>query len=223
MKKLFFLLLCTVLVLSGCVNAEQSPQDSKPSYTADEKEEVVYTSQIEKEECALCNKAGETLLPLYAGQTNLGIICINSFDLSPIEFNRYDDYGNLIEEKAGYSRRTSNGFGEGNMVTSISSNSDRGYAHVHVGFTNDDSVNKEKVESLLCQECLDAIMEEAWDEPYGVGVINFETLEIRLFEENISGFSFGDYYLDIDRRENNSESEWTELDMFIVYCPMRYE
>ena len=109
------------------------------------------------------------------------------------------------------------------MVTSISSNSDRGYAHVHVGFTNDDSVNKEKVESLLCQECLDAIMEEAWDEPYGVGVINFETLEIRLFEENISGFSFGDYYLDIDRRENNGESEWTELDMFIVYCPVRYE
>jgi len=76
---------------------------------------------------------------------------------------------------------------------------------------------------LLCQTCLDAIMEEAWDEPYGVGVINFETLEVRLFEENISGFSFGDYYLDIDRRENNSESEWTELDMFIVYCPMRYE
>ena len=223
MKKLILLLLCMVLVLSGCSNAGQSTQDNSNSYTADEKEEVVYTSQIEKEECALCNKGGETLLPLYAGKTNLGIICINTFDLSPIEINRYDDFGNLIEEKAGYSTRTTNSFGEGNMITSVSSNPDRGYAHVHVGFTNDDTVNKEKVESLLCQTCLDRIMEEAWDEPYGVGVINFETLEVRLFEENISGFSFGDYYLDIDRRENNGESEWTELDMFIVYCPMRYE
>lgn len=223
MKKLITLLLCALLLLSGCSNTETSDAKEQSHYTPEEKEEIVYTSKITKDECALCSKAGETLLPLYAGQTNLGIICINSFDLSPIEFNRYDDFGNLIEEKAGYSRRTTNSFGEGNMITSIDSNSDRGYAHVHVGFTDDDSVNKEKVESLLCQTCLDAIMEEAWDEPYGVGVINFETLEVRLFEENISGFSFGDYYLDIDRRENNGESEWTELDMFIVYCPMRYE
>ena len=29
---------------------------------------------------------------------NLGIICINTFDISPIEINRYDDFGNLIEK-----------------------------------------------------------------------------------------------------------------------------
>ena len=223
MKKLIPFLLCIVLILSGCSSPRANDKDSKLSDADLETEKVVYTSKVDKVDCALCSKAGETLLPLYAGQTNLGIICINSFDLSPIEINRYDDSGNLIEEKAGYSTRTTNGFGEGNMITSVSANPDRAYAHVHVGFTNDDSVNKEKVESLLCQGCLDAIMEESWDEPYGVGVINFETLEVRLFEENISGFSFGDYYLDIDRRENNGESEWTELDMFIVYCPMRYE
>lgn len=223
MKKLIPFLLCVILLLCSCSSPQESVTNNKPNNTATETEEIVYTSKIKKEDCALCSKAGETLLPLYAGQTNLGIICLNSFDLSPIELNRYDDYGNLIEEKAGYSRRTTNSFGEGNMITSVDSNSDRGYALVHVGFTNDDTVNKEKVESLLCQTCLDTIMEDAWDEPYGVGVINFETLEVRLFEENISGFSFGDYYLDIDRRENNGESEWTELDMFIVYCPMRYE
>lgn len=221
MKKLIPILLSIALVLCGC--SVPSNSDKKTNDVINETEEVVYTSKVAKENCALCSKAGETLLPLYAGQTNLGIICINTFDLSPIEINRYDDAGNLIEEKAGYTSRTTNSFGEGNMITSVSATPDRAYAHVHVGFTNDDSVNKSKVESLLCQDCLDAIMEDSWKEPYGVGVINFETLEVRLFEESLAGFSFGDYYLDIDLRENDGDSEWTEMDMFVVYCPVRYE
>lgn len=68
-----------------------------------------------------------------------------------------------------------------------------------------------------------AITEDTWNEPYGVGVINFETLEVRLFEQNITGFTFGDYYVDIDRREKKDNSEWTELDLLIFYCPPRYE
>lgn len=223
MKKLFFLLLCTVLVLSGCANTEQSTQGNKTSYAADEKEEVVYTSQIEKEECALCSKAGKTLLPVYAGQNNLGIICINTFDMSPVTINRYDDFGNLIEETAGYMSTTHNSFGEGEITTSTTANPDRGYADVHVGFTKDDCVDKDCIGKLLCQDCLDATMEHSWDEPYGVGVINFETLVVRLFEENITAFTFGDYYIDIDRRESKDDSDWTELDLLVFYCPPRYE
>ena len=58
-------------------------------------------------------------------------------------------------------------------------------------------------------------MEDTWEEPYGVGVINFETLEVRLFEKNITAFTFGDYYIDVDRRDNKDNSEWTELDLLI--------
>lgn len=225
MKKRIVLLLLALLALSGCANSQAADTAKQPEYLTDdkEKEEVVYCSTVNDGECALCDKAGKTLLPLYDGQTNLGIICINTMDLSPIEINRYNDYGELIEEKAGYSSRTTNSFGEGGMITSVSANPDRAYAHVHVGFTEDDCVDKESIESLLCQNCITAIMDEAWDEPYGVGVINFETLEVRLFEENISGFTFGDYYLDIDRREKKDDSDWTELDMVIFYCPPRYE
>lgn len=223
MKKIVFFLLCAVLTLSGCANTELSNSDTKTSFIDDEKEEVVYTSKIEKEECALCNKQGETLLPAYAGQANVGIICINTFDLSPVTINRYDDHGNLIEEPAGHMSMAHNGFGESEMATSVSALPDRGYADVHVGFTKDKSVDKSNIESLLCQECLTAIMDEAWEEPYGVGVINFETLEVRLFEEKITAFTFGDYYIDIDRCENKDGSEWTELDLLIFYCPPRYE
>lgn len=223
MKKLIFLLLCAALVFSGCAKTDSPETDDITPPVIEEKEEVIYTSNVKKEDCALCNKGGKTLLPIYAGQNNLGIICINTFDMSPIEINRYDDYGNLIEEKAGHSSSTHNSFGEGSMSTSVSANPDRAYATAYVGFTNDDHVDKKSVESLLCQSCLNTIMEEVWDTPYGVGVINFETLEVRLFEENITAFSFGDYYIDIDRRESREDSDWTELDILVFYCPFRYE
>jgi len=223
MKKRIVLLLCALLVLSGCTNTKAAQTNHQSNYIEEEKEEILYTSKIEKEECALCSQAGKTLLPAYAGQTNIGIICINTFDMSPVTINRYNDYGKLIEKKAGNFSMTHNSFGEGNMTTSVTANPDRGYADAHVGFTKDDSVDKDKVESLLCQECLNVIMEDTWEEPYGVGVINFETLEVRLFEKNITAFTFGDYYIDVDRRENKDDPEWTELDLLIFYCPLRYE
>lgn len=223
MKKLLTLLLCAILVLSGCANNKTSDTKGQSHYSPDEKEEIIYTSKITKEDCFLCSKAGKTLLPAYAGQNNVGIICINTFDMSPVTINRYDDHGNLIEESAGYMSTTHNSFGEDGISTSVMANPDRGYADVHVYLKSNDSVDKKSVESTLCQDCLTAIMDEAWDEPYGIGVINFETLEVRLFEENITAFTFGDYYIDIDRRESKDNPEEVELDLLIFYCPPRYE
>lgn len=217
------LLLCILLVLVGCSSAKANDTGYQPSYVEDEKEEIAYISKIKKEECALCSQAGKTLLPAYAGQTNVGIVCINTFDMSPVTLNRYDDYGKLIKKKSGSTSMTRNSFGEGNMTTYVTVNPDRGYADAYVGFTKDDCIDKDNVENLLCQDCLHAIMKETWEEPYGVGVINFETLEVRLLEENITAFTFGDYYIDVDRRENKDNSEWTELDLLIFYCPSRYE
>lgn len=223
MKKMFFTLLCAVLILTGCANNVAVNSDDKATYDPEEKEEIIYTSKITKEECSLCSKAGQTLLPAYAGQNNVGIICINTFDMSPVTINRYDDHGDLIEETAGYMSMTHNSFGEDGISTSVSANPDRGYADAHVYLNSESCVDQESVESLLCQECLTAIMDEAWDTPYCVGVINFETLEVRLFEEKITAFTFGDYYIDIDRRENTADSNSTELDLLIFYCPPRYE
>lgn len=223
MKKLIILLLCVLTILSGCSKAETPDADGQTHYSPEEKEEIVYTSKITKEECYLCSKAGKTLLPAYAGQNNVGIICINTFDMSPVTINRYDDHGKLIEEEAGYMSMTHNSFGEDGISTSVNANPDRGYADVNVYLKSNDVVDKKSVESMLCQDCLTTIMDEAWDEPYGIGVINFETLEVRLFEEKITAFTFGDYYIDIDRRENTGNPEEIELDLLIFYCPPRYE
>ena len=65
-------------------------------------------------------------------------------------------------------------------------------------------------------------MDEYWNEPYGVGVIDFDTHEVRLLEEKITGFTFGDYFIDIDRKEKEKSSDPMELDLLIIYCPPRY-
>lgn len=149
MKKLILFLFCVVLVLSGCSNTQIQ---NSVNNVEDEKEEIVYTSKIKKSECALCSKGGKTLLPAYAGQNNVGIICINTFDISPVSINRYDDFGNLIEEAAGHMTMNHNSFGEGRMSTSTSTFPDRGYADVDVNFSDDKTVNKKTIEKLLCQE-----------------------------------------------------------------------
>lgn len=215
-------MLCMSLFLTACSKFEPIKSDI-PSSTTEKTISSEYLSKTKTEDCALCNQAGNTLLPLYAGQNNLGIICINTFDISPISINRYDDYRNLIEEPAKSTSMNHNSFGEGRMVTSISPNTDRGYANVHVSFTDDRRINSKNVESLLCQNFLNTILSQTWDTPYGIGIINFETLEVKLFEESVSGFSFGDYYIHIDQRENNDDSESTELNLLVFYCPERYK
>ena len=224
MKRRILILLCAVLVLSGCsVSNSNTETESTKSTVVSEKEEIIYTSKIEKDECALCGNQEKSLLPAYKGQKNLGIICINTLDVSPVSINRYNDYGSPIEENAGYTSITHNGFGEGGMSTSVIPNSDRGFANVDVYFSKDKQIDKNAVENLFCSDCLDAIMEDTWGEPYGIGVINFETLEIRLFEKNVTAFTFGDYYIDVDHNEKKEETDQTELDLLIFYCPPRYK
>lgn len=136
-------MLCTALFLTACSHSEPAKSDI-PSTAMKETVKLEYTSKIKTEDCALCNQAGNTLLPIYAGQNNLGIICINTFDMSPISINRYDDYGNLIEEPSKSTSMNHDNFGEGRMTTSITPNTDRGYANIHVSFSNDKDIDSKK-------------------------------------------------------------------------------
>lgn len=222
MKKLFIVLLC-VLLLSGCASTLESNADTRSAAVWYEKKAVTYQSRITKEECVLCNQQGSSVLAAYSGQKNLGIICINTCDISPVEINRYDDHGNLIEEPSETFSIIRNGCSDEGMTTQVTSNPERGFANVNVSLTKDVAIDKEAVECLLCSDCLSAIIGEYWNEPYGVGVIDFDTLEVRLLEEKITGFTFGDYYIDINHKKKVKSSDPTELDLLIIYCPSRYE
>lgn len=90
-----------VSLLLECQNSKEleDPSGSIPyPEKMEAKEEAKYISDTSKEDCLLCGDGKGTLLPLHKGEENIGVISLNTFDLAHIEINRYDDYGNLLEE-----------------------------------------------------------------------------------------------------------------------------
>ena len=57
-----------------------------------------YHSDTLPEDCFFCGDGEKTFPFLYQGQKNLGIINLNTLELSPIIINQYDDFGKQIEE-----------------------------------------------------------------------------------------------------------------------------
>lgn len=119
---------------------------------------------------------------------------MNTFEISCIEINRYDRDGNLIEEPAGYLFLGSTHNGEEGYVTSISSDSDRGYANVSITLNKDKILNVNDTAHHLCRDCLkNTIAMDQETELYGVGVINFTTKEIHVLDKRTIRFQFGDF------------------------------
>lgn len=95
MRRLVFaLLLPLILVLAGC-GITQSAGSNDTAVSAN----PVYYSDISAEDCYLCGGGIENLIPSYWGQNNIALISLNTFEIKPLEINRYDRLdGRLIEE-----------------------------------------------------------------------------------------------------------------------------
>ena len=90
MKRLELILLALLIfALAGC-RAEESP-------TQDDNAE--YSSNLSAEDCYLCGDGIESLNLSCWGQKNVAFVSLNTFEVIPIEINRYDEIdGHLIEE-----------------------------------------------------------------------------------------------------------------------------
>lgn len=203
---------------------EQKQSDPKQVPVTEQDKPPRYWSDTAPEDCLLCNGGKETLLTWYFGQENIGIISLNTFKLSCVEINRYDDNKKLIEEPVKGSSSHIFGTGDNGFLSMVSEAPNRGYAHAYITFNNDEFLDVKKAGKFLCTDCLNRIMDKSWsDKPYGIGVIDFMTKDIRLLEPNITAFIFNNYYVSCDLREKREEDSCTEMDMLIFYCPERYE
>lgn len=214
------------LLVAGCQADDQTVNlpvtEDFPKETIEEYPSSYYSDTL-PEECLICGDGKGTLLPLYRGQKNLGIINLNTFDLAPVTINRYDDFGELIEKPANGSSTHVTNTGEGGFFLSVSEDVNRGYAHGNLSFGHDEMLDLEKVANHLCSDCLNRMMENCWgDTPLGMGVIDFSTGEVRLFEENIFAFTFGDYYVSC-RSKDSDEEDTKEISLLVFYCPERYQ
>lgn len=216
MKKLAcVLLVLLILSLAGCEVKQNAP-------SAGTDNEITYTSTISAEDCYLCGEHIEDDDMLPWGQNNVALISLNTFDIKPLEINRYNRItGQPIEEATGTVSFGGGGYQKDNGFTmSVLVDSDRGYATGTIDFFDDKTLDIEKAASFLCADCMNKILPQRSDKCFGVGVINLNTKEIELFEENVVGFGVGDFYIDWYKAEPYNGSDRMHLSIF--FCPIRY-
>lgn len=218
MKKTFSVFLLLIWMLAGC-KAKQDTQVNKELDAG-----IVYHSDIPPEDCYICGGIIETSKnsKLYWGQNNVALISLNTFEVKPIEINRYDrSDGHLREELSGLLLFECKVCDYGGFSAYLMRNCDRGYATAVLDFGNDERLDIDKVSSYLCENCLNEILPRDIEQCFGVGIINLETKEVYVFQEMLSGFIIGDFYVDCDSLERHDDI--VQMDLQIFFCPVRYE
>ena len=216
MKRIVFtLLLSLMMVLAGC-GMKQSSNFSGAAVST----KTSYSSGTSTEDCYLCGGAESPLSP-YWGQNNIALFSLNTFEIKPLEINRYDRTdGRLIEEYAGAVSFAVGGNG-GGFSANMMQDSDRGYATGSVDFHSDKVLDISKAANFLCANCLNEILPSQIDRCLGVGAVNLATGEVRIFEERLGGFTLGDFYIDCDLQDLDGDTH--RMDILIFSCPIRYE
>lgn len=217
MKRLALALLVSLLfVLPGCGKGRRGDTGGNTI-----PEEIIYHSDTPREDCYLCGGGIENTAPSCWGQNNVALISLNTFEIKPLEINRYDKRnGHLIEEAAGVISFVGGGSQNGGFSANMMLEYDRGYATGSLDFFDDERLDINKAASFLCSDCLNEILPQQIDQCFGVGAILLDTKEIRLFEERISGFGLGDFHFDCNLIERDDGSRY--MDLLIFHCPIRY-
>lgn len=207
-----FILALLVLLLFSMAGCREDVPDSEAGYSSD----------TAGEDCYLCRGDIENLIPSCWGQNNVALISLNTFEIKPIEINRYDkSSGRMVEEYAGVASFGGGGSKDGGFSAVFMLDYDRGYAVGSVDFLNDEKLDADKAASFLCVDCLNEILPQRTGRCFGVGAIHLDTKEICLFGEDLGGFGLGDFYFDCDLKEQKSRDTY-QMDLSIFYCPLRY-
>ena len=206
-----------LLVLAGCRTEQSSDSSNTAVFT-----KPTYYSDTSPEDCYLCGGGIESLVPSEWGQNNLALISLNTFEMKPIEINRYDRLsGQLIEEYAGVVSFSGGGSVDGGFSASLLLDYDYGHADGSVEFHNDKELDISKLAGFLCEDCLNEILPWHIERCFGVGVINLATKKVRVFEECLGAFALGDFYIHCDLYDQDADN--TRMGLLIFYCPLRYE
>ncbi len=220
MRRLVFALLVSLLfILPGCGAEQSADTDSDGNNTISER--IVYHSDVPAEDCYLCGGRLENMLRSW-GENNIALFSLNTFEVKPIEINRYDKSdGHLIEEPSGVMSLGGGGSQNGGFSVNIMLDYDRGYAVGSIEFFNDETLDIEAAATFLCADCLNGLLPGNADQCVGVGAVNLATGEVHVLEKAVSGFTLGDFYIGCNLEGQDLDSDQT--DILIFYCPIRYE
>ncbi len=184
-------------------------------YRAEAEAASVYC--VMKNECFLCGNPTKLDHSDLSGQNNVGIISLNTFELLPIEINRYD-HGQLIEENTGVIRIHSFQPNDDSCSAYSMLDADRGIANVTISPNGNLDLDLINVASYLCADCLKDFAAQLRGDAYSIGVFHFSTNELYALQQNIAGFGVGDYHTHVD-----NDLPEGDIHLLITYSPLRYQ
>lgn len=216
MKKCILSAIASALAMLIVITIVTTLQRNKEQFR-EEYKHIDYISSITQEGCYVCSDTTDFVGSFYWGEDNVGIVNLNTFELLHLEINRYDDYGNLITEPAGF--MTSGGLQKDDAGSSAHAFtfSDNGYADVQI-FDAQYSIDRISVQNHLCQACLDTI-NDLWiidQPPAEYAIISFEERTIYPILNTTPWFSAGNYGVDCEFKTDGN------IDILIHYIANRF-
>ena len=214
MKKLVIpLLLASMCVLSGCTE-KATQSDFKDRVLSESIEEKDYSIQVDSE------LKGDSLMPYFRKSGMIGLVCLNTMDISNLDTRAYSDDGTEVLENGTMGIMTS-GHGDGECMFHISGMPGRGIFEASVTYDDGSGLDFDKAKQFLCQKCLDKVCEMykeemEWSDGNGrlpeVFIVDFATNELYAIGNHRVGFWIRDFWIRVDHKENEEE-------IMAIYAP----
>lgn len=220
--KIITLSLICALTVIGCTQIKATTSQETQEYTEQEYQGIHVDSEVKKKDCCICGDNEKSLMSYYRKIDSVGVVCLNTMNISNTNVRIYDDNGNEIIHSDSMNHLF-NSYGEKECSFSIAGCSNRGYAHVTLTYGEESVLNWEKIKTYLCQDCLDKVVDMYNNEMDSNGedkrfpdvcLIDFQTNELYTLGKKYGGYMIRDYYIDIDHREDHD-------DLLIFYAPER--
>ena len=209
-------------VLSGCTE-KATQSDFKDRVLSESIEEKDYSIQVDSElkgDCYICGDNENSLMPYFRKSGMIGLVCLNTMDISNLDTRAYSDDGTEVLENGTMGIMTS-GHGDGECMFHISGMPGRGIFEASVTYDDGSGLDFDKAKQFLCQKCLDKVCEMykeemVWSDGNGrlpeVFIVDFATNELYAIGNHRVGFWIRDFWIRVDHKENEEE-------IMAIYAP----
>ena len=186
-------------------------------------EEKDYSIQVDSElkgDCYICGDNENSLMPYFRKSGMIGLVCLNTMDISNLDTRAYSDDGTEVLENGTMGIMTS-GHGDGECMFHISGMPGRGIFEASVTYDDGSGLDFDKAKQFLCQKCLDKVSEMykeemEWSDGNGrlpeVFIVDFATNELYAIGNHRVGFWIRDFWIRVDHKENEEE-------IMAIYAP----
>ena len=210
---LMFLAGLAIGLLLSAMRASMLQMDSQESEQCQITQGLVTSTMDNKEESCLGASNSRSLMGMYQGEDDLGIISLNNWYVLDMGVGKAED-----ETMSGQNSSRITATGEGGCIFHVDQNHARRISEVRIEYDEENYFDVDKVRGYLCQTCLDKlidVIDVCGDSecPVALCMIDFQTQELYSLQEQYVTYYIRDYYVKIESDE--------EKIVTAVYAPIK--